>query len=80
MPHVTLTNDQVIALVRQLPPEQKRTVLLTLAQEAQARRVEQMDYAEARLRAIAAARGVGWDALDEDAREQLIDALLHERP
>jgi len=80
MPHVTLTNDQVIALVRQLPPEQKRTVLLTLAQEAQARGVEQMDYAEARLRAIAATRGVGWDALDEDAREQLIDELLHERP
>ncbi len=78
MPSVTLTNDQVVELVQQLPPAQKRLVLLTLAGDAQARRTERMAYAEERLRERAAARGLAWDDLDEDARELFIDDLLHE--
>lgn len=78
MPSITLSNDQVVALVRQLPPTQKREILLALASEAQARRAERMAYAEDQLRALAAARGLVWDALDEDARERFIDDLLHE--
>lgn len=35
MPTITLTDDQVIALVKQLPAEQKRTVLLAIAADAQ---------------------------------------------
>lgn len=78
MPSVTLTNDQVVALVEQLPPEQKRAVLFALAGDAQTRRAERMAYAEDRLRALAAERGLDWDAFDEDAREQFVDDLLHE--
>ena len=78
MPSVTLTNDQVVELVQQLPPTQRRLVLLSLASDAQARRAERMTYAEDRLREVAAARGLTWDDLDEDAREGFIDDLLHE--
>ncbi|NTV62834.1 MAG: hypothetical protein HGA65_04770 [Oscillochloris sp.] len=73
-----MTNDQVVELVRQLPPTQKREVLRSLASDAQARRAERMTYAEDRLRALATARGLAWDDLDADAREVFIDDLLHE--
>lgn len=78
MPSITLSNDQVVELVRQLPPTQKRAVLLALASEFQARRTERMAYAEDRLRTLAATQGLVWDELDEDARELFIDDLLHE--
>jgi len=78
MPSVTLTDDQVIALVAQLSPEQKRAVLLALAGAAQSRRSDRMAYAEDGLRALAAERGLVWAELDEDAREQFVDDLLHE--
>lgn len=78
MPTVSLTNEQVTDLVRQLPPAQKRAVLTALAQDAQSRRAERMAFAEARIREQAAARGYDWDAMDEDAREIFIDDLLHE--
>ncbi len=78
MPNLTLTNDQVVELVRQLSPSQKREVLRSLASDAQTRLVERMRFAEERLRVLAAARGLVWDDLDEDAREAFVDDLLHE--
>jgi hypothetical protein len=78
MPNLTLTNDQVVELVRQLSPIQKREVLRSLASDAQTRRAERMTFAEDRLRALAAVRGLVWDDLDEDAREAFVDDLLHE--
>jgi len=78
MPHVTLTNDQVVALVEQLPPEQKRAMRFVLASDAQTRRAERQGCAEGRLRTRATERGLDWDALDEDAREGFVDDLLHE--
>lgn len=80
MPNVTLTDDQVIELVRQLPVQQKRTVLLALASDAQTRRADRMYFAEQQLRARAAERGLRWDDLADDAREAFIDDLLHETP
>ena len=45
MASVELTNEQVVQLVRQLPAEAKREVLLALAGEATARRDERMALA-----------------------------------
>lgn len=75
---MSLTHEQVVDLVQQLPPEQKRLLLLSLAREAQNHQVERMASAEARLRVLAAERGKVWDSLDEDEREAFIDTLLHE--
>jgi TRAP-type C4-dicarboxylate transport system substrate-binding protein len=75
---LSLTDDQVVDLVQQLPPAQQRRVLAMLAANAQVRREERMRQAEQRLRELAAARGLDWATLDEDAREVFIDDLLHE--
>lgn len=78
MPTVTLTDDQVLDLVKQLPMERKRTVLLLLAEEGRARREARLDYAEAQLRRLCAERGLDWDVMGEDEREVFIDDLIHE--
>lgn len=80
MPSVTLTNDQVIELVKQLPAQQKQAILLVLAEEAQTRRDDRMAYAETQLRLRATERGLSWDTLTEDQRELFVDELLHEAP
>ncbi len=76
MPTLTLTDEQVIELVKQLPPERKRVALL--AEDACARREARLDYAEAQLRRLCAERGRNWDAMSEDEREAFIDDLVHE--
>ena len=73
-----LTDEQVISLVRQLPSARKRTALLALAQEAQARRDERLRIGEAQLRRLCAERGLDWDRLSEDQREEFVNRLLHE--
>jgi hypothetical protein len=73
-----LTDEQVISLVRQLPAARKRAALLALAQEAPANRDERMREGEAQLRRRCAGRGLDWDRLSEDEREEFVDRLLHE--
>jgi hypothetical protein len=76
---IELTDEQVISLVRQLSPERKRSALLALAQEGQARRDERVRFGEAQLRKLCAERGLDWDRLSEDEREQFVNRLLHEK-
>ena len=78
MATVNLTNDQVIDLVRQLPPDRKRQVLLTLAGGAQVRGDERTQLAEKQLRRICAENNLNWDAMSEDEREAFVDELIHE--
>ena len=73
-----LTDEQVISLVRQLPSARKRTALLALAQEGQARRGERQRFGEAQLRRLCAERGLDWEHLSEDQREEFVNRLLHE--
>lgn len=73
-----LTDEQVISLVRQLPSARKRTALLALAQEAQARRDERLRFGEAQLRRLSAESGLDWDRLSEDEREDFVNRLLQE--
>jgi len=78
MPILELTDEQVIELVRQLPPERQRAALLALAAGAGERRAERMKYAETQLRALCAERGLDWNGMSEDQREAFIDDLIHE--
>jgi hypothetical protein len=78
MPILELTDEQVINLVRQLPPERQRAALLALAAGAGQRRAERMQYAEAQLRALCTERGLDWDKMSEEEREAFIDNLVHE--
>jgi hypothetical protein len=62
-----------------LPAARKRTALLALARDAQARREERMRLGEAHLRRSCAERGLDWDRMSEDERETFVDGLLHEK-
>jgi hypothetical protein len=71
-----LSDEQVISLVRQLPAERKRTVLLALAQEAQGRREERLRFGEEQLCQACAKRGLNWDRLSEDEREAFVNDFV----
>ena len=73
-----LTTEQVIDFLRQMPPEEKLTVLKVLATEARAARAERMKYAESKVRELCAERGLDWDAMSEDERLYFINDLVHE--
>ena len=78
MATIELTTQQVIDLVRQLPAERKREVLLALAGEVPTGQGERMKLAAAQIRKLCAQRGLNWDAMNEESREQFVDDLIHE--
>lgn len=73
-----IPESQVVDWVRQLSPAAKQSVLRTLIP-----RLDEfenlVDYGDRRMRALCAERGLDWDSLGEDERQQLIDELLHEK-
>ena len=77
MPMLELTDDQVLELVKQLPPERQRAALVALAAGAE-QRAERRTLAEAQLRRLCSERGLDWDKMTEDEREAFIDDLVHE--
>jgi hypothetical protein len=78
MPILELTEEQVVNLVKQLPPDRQRAALLALAAGAGQRRQERIMYAEEQLRRVSTERGLNWDTMSEDERETFIDDLVHE--
>ena len=78
MPMLELSDQQVVDLVKQLPPQRKRTALLALAEETTARRNERMQLVESQIRQACADRGRDWDAMPEVEREAFLDDLIHE--
>lgn len=78
MPTLQLNDSQVVDLVRQLPPHQQRRALTVLAEGAGRLRDVRRQLAEARLAALAAARGRDWHTMNEAEREAMIDDLVHE--
>ena len=60
MPTLELTDQQVVDLVKQLPPERKRTAILALAEADSAQRDERMQYAEGQFRRACAEHGGDW--------------------
>lgn len=78
MPTLQLNSEQVIELVRQLPPDEKRVVIGELVKEFAGGRDERMALAESRLIQLCAQRGLNWKAMSEAEREAFIDDLVHE--
>jgi hypothetical protein len=76
MPTLELTDEQVLELVKQLPPEQQRTALLALAAGSE-ERAELRAVAQTQLGSLATNRVLDWDEMTEDQREALIDDLVH---
>jgi hypothetical protein len=68
---------QVIQWVQKLSPQSKQKLLRLLIPQLDD--IESLvDYGQQRMREVCARRGMDWDALSEDERDQLVDQLLHE--
>lgn len=79
MPVLTLSNEQVLEIVKQLPFDMKLKVWMVLSEELQAKQEGWSAQISGDLRRIAQQRGLNWDTLDEEARMQLVDDLIHEQ-
>ncbi len=78
MPILELSENQVVDLVKQLPPDKQRKALLALAAGASQRSDGRIQFAEAQLRQVAAGRGCNWDKMSEEERGAFADDLIHE--
>ena len=74
---VELTTDQIVDFIQQMPPEEKRAVLLALAEQTETSRAERMEYTEVQFRKLCASRGLNWDTMTEAERENFVDDLIH---
>ncbi len=78
VPKLELTDEQVVELILQLPPERQRAVLqiLNAARDAWWARI--VAEGEQQMRRLCAERGLNWDSMTEEEREAFIDDLIHE--
>lgn len=78
MPTLELTNEQVIELVNQLPPDHQESLFKFLLMKRWETWINLSHYGEERVQIAAAQRGRKWDAMTENEREVFIDDLIHE--
>jgi len=77
---LTLSDKQVVELVKQLPPRSKQAVLDALTTDGDIWWDVTLSQGEEQFRRLAAERGLEWDIMPEVERETFVDALLHEKP
>jgi len=77
---LTLSDEQVLELVKQLKPDAKQAVLDALVGERELWWDMTLAQGEERLRKLASERGLEWNKMSEDEREAFVDTLLHEKP
>ncbi len=75
---IKLTTEQIIDFIQQMPPKEKRAVLIALAEKVNVGQQEHMRYAESQVRELCSSRGLDWDTMSEEERECFIDDLVHE--
>ena len=78
MPSFTLTNEQVVELVKQLPAEQQIEVFRFLLLQQWGQWESLSAYGAEKARLVAQERGQDWDVMTEDERETFIDEVVHE--
>ncbi|QZZ23026.1 hypothetical protein J5X98_12170 [Leptothermofonsia sichuanensis E412] len=78
MPIVTLSNEQVVELVKQLPVEQQMEVFRLLLLQQWGKWESLSRYGSDKARLVAQEHGYDWDAMTEEEREAFIDNVVHE--
>jgi hypothetical protein len=78
MATLTLSDEQVIELVKQLQPEKQAKLLSYLLSESWGKWIELSQYGQERVRHLAKQKGKNWDRMNEEERDALIDEVLHE--
>lgn len=79
MPNLTLTNEQVIELVKQLEREQQLEIFNFLLLQEWGQWESLSRYGVEKVRNAAMKRGYNWDLMNEAQREELIDEIVHEQ-
>jgi len=79
MPNLTLSNEQVSDLFKQLPEDQKREVYKILILSQWDRWEFLSNYAIDKARIVAKERGYDWDTMTEEEKEEFIDNIVHEK-
>lgn len=77
MPKIDVAEEQILDSLAELSPKSRREAFRRLLPTAEyiERAIERNSP---RIRAMAQERGLDWDALNDDERQQFIDLLLHE--
>jgi hypothetical protein len=77
MPTIAVLEDQILQSLDQLSPQARRQAIKRLLPSAGylERAVERN---RPRIEALAKQRGLDWNALTEDQKEQLVDQILHD--
>ncbi|MBD2151490.1 hypothetical protein H6F44_15370 [Pseudanabaena sp. FACHB-1277] len=79
MPMLTLSNEQVVELVKQLPQEQKTEIFRFLLISQWQQWQDLSNYGADKVRLAARQRGYDWEKMTEDEKENFIDAVVHEK-
>ncbi|MBW4484665.1 MAG: hypothetical protein KME14_19190 [Tildeniella torsiva UHER 1998/13D] len=75
MATLTLSNEQVLELVKQLPPQQQAEVFKYPILQQWSTWNSLSNYGSERVRIVAQERGLNWDAMTEEEREAFIDVV-----
>jgi hypothetical protein len=78
MPRLELTDEQIVELVQQLPPNRPEALFKLILMKRWGAWVDLSSYGEERVRAAAAQRGRDWETMTDDEREAFIDDVVHE--
>ncbi|MBD2290242.1 MAG: hypothetical protein ACK47N_22580 [Microcystis sp.] len=78
MPNLTLSNEQAIKLVKQLPKAQQQELFRFLIQRQWGNMEAITDYGSQQAKIVAAERGYDWDTMTEEEKEEFIDKIVHE--
>jgi hypothetical protein len=69
--------NQIVEWVQRLSPDAKHSVLKALIPHLDEFEAL-VDYGNQRARELAAKRGLNWDSLSDDQRQNWVDQVLHE--
>jgi hypothetical protein len=79
MPSLTLSNEQVVELVKQLPQEQKIEIFRFLLLSQWKQWQDLSSYGADKVKLAAEERGYDWKKMSEEEREEFIDLVVHEK-
>ncbi len=78
MPMLTLTDEQAIQLVTQLPPDQQEKLFQYLVMQQWSAWADLSRSGQDGARMAASQRGRDWNTMTEAEREAFVDDLVHE--
>ncbi len=78
MPSLTLNENQIIDLIKQMPAKSQRKVVISIANEAKGEKEERMKFTESQIRRLCQEIGIKLDEMNEDEREEFIVTVVHE--